>query len=79
VTNRTYPRIGAPKRSPDKTKDGHPHRGFPCIVCKQKTAGSKWVQFSFLRSDDEIMNVCDYHWNVPNAQLLEMFLNYMDR
>ena len=65
-----YPRIRDDRRKPDPDKDGSKNYGKPCVVCGTSTCGEKWVQYNFMRGDDELIRVCAEHWKLPREELL---------
>ncbi len=69
-----YPLISGSRRRPDPKKDGKKNYGKPCIFCGAGTCGEKWVQFSYMRGDDEVIRVCNEHWKIPdNETILQMY------
>lgn len=71
---KSYPRIEGYRRKPCKDKDGGKNYGKPCIFCGIGTCGEKWVQFSFMRGEDETIRVCADHWKESDeATINKMF------
>ena len=66
-----YPRIEGHRRTPNKDKDGGKNYGKPCVVCGISTCGEKWVQFSYMRGEDDTVRVCAEHWKLPDAEIIE--------
>lgn len=71
-----YPRIVGHRRTPNKERDGDKNYGKPCVVCLAGTCGEKWVQFSYMRGDDEAVRVCSAHWNWSDADIIEKMYEY---
>ncbi|HHL35191.1 MAG TPA: hypothetical protein ENJ30_12580 [Desulfobulbaceae bacterium] len=67
---KTYPRIVGYRRRPKADKDGGKGYGKPCVMCGKNTCGEKWVQYSYMRGDDETVRVCAEHWKVPDEEIL---------
>lgn len=76
MSNKQYPLIRDIKRKPDKDKDGSKNYGKPCVICGVSTCGEKWVQFSFMRGEDEPIRVCAEHWKTPNDEIIKAGFNY---
>ena len=66
-----YPRIKGQRRRPDKDRDGDKNYGKPCVVCGVGTVGEKFVQFSYMRGEDDVIRVCAEHWKLPEDELLD--------
>ena len=66
-----YPRIQGHRRKPDPTRDGGKNYGKPCVVCGKGTCGEKWVQWSYMRGEDETVRVCAEHWKCSDDEIIE--------
>ena len=69
-----YPRVQGARRKPDENKDGSKNYGKPCVVCGVGTCGEKWIQFNYMRGDDETVRVCHDHWNSDNDLIIKKSL-----
>jgi len=65
-----YPRINGYRRKPVKALDGSNNYGLPCIVCGIGTVGEKWVQYTYMRGEDETVRVCADDWNTADDLIL---------
>ena len=74
--SKNYPLINGWRRRPDKERDGSKNYGKSCIVCGTSTCGEKWVQFSFMRGEDETIRVCANHWKTDETTLIEKMYEY---
>lgn len=68
-----YPRIDGYRRKPNAKREGTKNYGKPCVVCGTGTVGEKWVQFNYMRGDDECVRVCSKHWNLQDQKILDAF------
>ena len=71
-----YPRISGTRRGPNKDRDGEKNYGKPCVVCGAGTCGEKWVQFSYMRGEDETVRVCAEHWKLPDSEIIEKMFEW---
>jgi len=71
-----YPRIKGYRRKPNKERDGSKNYGLPCIVCGVGTVGEKWVQYSYMRGDDETARLCADDWETSDDLVLNHLLDY---
>jgi hypothetical protein len=69
---KTYPRIEGHRRKPDAKRDGSKNYGKPCVFCGKGTVGEKWVQFDWMRGNDETVRVCAEHWDEADDLVVEM-------
>ncbi len=67
-----HPKIASHRRKPTPEKDGGKNYGKPCIKCGIGTAGEKWVQYSYMRGDDETIRVCHACWKTSDEELLKL-------
>jgi hypothetical protein len=65
-----YPRIEGRRRKPNPEKDGTKNHGKPCVFCGKGTIGEKWVQFNYMRGEDETVRVCFDHWKESDDAVL---------
>jgi hypothetical protein len=66
-----YPRIEGHRRKPNPERDGSKNYGKPCVICGTGTCGEKWVQFTYMRGEDETVRVCSEHWKAPDDVLIQ--------
>ena len=69
--SKTYPRIEGRRRLPKKDLDGSKNYGKPCVVCGVNTCGEKWVQYSYMRGEDETVRVCADHWKCSDDEIIK--------
>ena len=68
--SKKYPLISGYRRKPDEKMDGTKNYGKPCVFCRTNTCGEKWVQFNYMRGEDETVRVCAEHWSMPDNQTI---------
>lgn len=68
---KNYPLISGYRRKPNKDKDGGKNYGKPCVICGAGTCGELWVQYSYMRGEDETVRVCADHWKIGNDLIIE--------
>lgn len=66
-----YPRIVENGRRPNKERDGSKDYGKPCVICGTGTVGSKWIQVSWFRGDDEEVRLCAEHYKLPAPDIIK--------
>jgi len=69
-----YPRIHGYRRKPNPDKDGSRHHGKPCINCGAGTIGEKWVQYSYMRGEDETVRICWKCWDISDDDVIKLLL-----
>lgn len=79
MSNKNYPLVGDYKRKPKKDIDGAHNVGKPCIVCSKFTVGTKWIQVSYMRGDDELVRVCGDHWKGSNVEIIAAYEALLER
>ncbi len=73
---RNYPFINGYRRKPIKERDGGKNYGKPCIFCGTGTCGEKWIQYTYMRGDDETARICHFHWKLKDSVIIEQILNH---